>query len=75
MRRECLDHLLLLGETHLRRSLSEYIAYFNQDRPHQGRDQRVPAPGEPPGSALRNQGAITAFPVLGGLHTTYRRAA
>ncbi len=36
VRRECLDHVLILGERHLRRVLREYVAYFNQDRPHQG---------------------------------------
>ena len=36
VRRECLDHVLILGERHLRRVLREYVAYFNQERPHQG---------------------------------------
>ncbi len=36
VRRECLDHLLLLGEAHLRRVLGAYVAYFNQDRPTRG---------------------------------------
>jgi putative transposase len=35
VRRECLDHLLVLGEAHLRRILREYVAYFNTARPHQ----------------------------------------
>ena len=46
MRRECLDHLLVLGETHLRRALTEYSTYFNRDRPHQGLQQRIPDPPE-----------------------------
>src|SRR5204862_7055019 len=40
VRQECLDHLLLLSEAHLRRALGEYVAYFNEARPHQGRGQR-----------------------------------
>jgi putative transposase len=75
VRRECLDHLLVLGEAHLRRVLREYVAYFNTARPHQGLQQRVPSGTE--GTALRppRGGQIQAFPVLGGLHHTYRRAA
>ncbi len=43
VRRECLDHLLILGEAHLRRALRAYVASFNDARPHQGIDQQVPA--------------------------------
>ena len=76
VRQECLDHLLLLGEGHLRRALAEYVAYFNGDRPHQGRGQRVPAPGERPTLAPTRpgRGDVIAIPVLGGLHHAYRRA-
>jgi putative transposase len=76
-RRECLDHLLLLGERHLRRALGEYVAYFNQARPHQGRDQRVPVPSAPPTPAPTRPagGDVIAVPVLGGLHHAYRRAS
>ena len=75
VRRECLDHLLLVGEGHLRRALGEYVAYFNRERPHQGRGQRLPAPGGQPGPARRGTGTVIAVPVLGGLHHAYRRAA
>ncbi len=74
VRRECLDHLLLLGETHLRRALGGYVAFFNQARPHQGLGQRVPVPGPPPEQARHGAGAIVVIPVLGGLHHTYQRA-
>ncbi len=43
VRRECLDHLLVLGEAHVRRVLREYVRFFNHDRPHQGLAQRVPS--------------------------------
>jgi transposase InsO family protein len=72
VRRECLDHLLVLGEAHLRRILTEYAAYFNRDRPHQGLGQRIP---DPPEEGTRQAGAVCATPVLGGLHHSYRRAA
>jgi len=75
VRRECLDHVLVLGEAHLRRVLRAYVAYFNDARPHQGIDQAIPA-----GSARVEQhgmGAerIVAFAILGGLHHDYHRAA
>ncbi len=74
-RRECWDHLLVLGEAHLRRVLRAYIAYFNHARPHQGISQAIPARS----TAVERQGASTgrvvALPVLGGLHHDYRRVA
>src|SRR6266436_2271011 len=42
LRRECLDHLLIYGEQHLRRTLAEYSRHYNAHRPHQSRDQRPP---------------------------------
>jgi len=76
VRRECLDHILILSEGHLRRVLREYVAYFNTARPHQGLEQRIPEAGAAlrllrpePGTTMR------AVPVLGGLHHTYQRAA
>jgi len=44
-RRACLDHLLILGEAHLRRALRAYVTYFNEQRPHQGIAQRIPRTG------------------------------
>ncbi len=73
VRRECLDHLLVLGERQLSRVLREYVAYFNRDRPHQGLGQATPEP--PPEESKCQMGPIVAVPVLGGLHHTYRHAA
>ncbi len=73
VRRECLDHLLVLGERHLARVLREYVAYFNQARPHQGIGQAVPDPAS--AELARRAGPIRAVPVLGGLHHAYQRAA
>lgn len=71
VRRECLDHLLVLSETQLRRILLEYAAYFNRDRPHQGMHQRIPDSAE---DGTCQTGPVRAAPVLGGLHHSYRRA-
>jgi len=73
VRRECLDHLLVLSEGHLRHILKEYTAYFNRARPHQGLGQRVPQPQPPPPPA-GSGGTVVAIPVLGGLHHDYQRA-
>ncbi len=75
LRRECLDHLLIVSEGHLRRVLAEYVRYFNRSRPHQGIGQRVPVPEEGSDRSLGTRRHIMAFPVLGGLHHTYRRVA
>lgn len=72
VRRECLDHLLILGEAHLRRVVREYVAYFNTARPHQGLQQRIP---DPPEEVRHRTGPVRARPVLGGLHHIYSRAA
>jgi len=75
VRRECLDHVLILGEGHLRRVLREYVAFCNTARPHQGVWQQIPDSMEacPPRAAPA--GAVRAIPVLGGLHHAYQRAA
>jgi putative transposase len=75
VRRECLDHVLVLSERHLRRALHEYVRYFNHDRPHQGLAQQVLiAPGEGPAPTVTG-GGVRAIPILGGLHHAYARAA
>jgi putative transposase len=42
VRRECLDHMLILGESHLYRGIKEYTQFFNQGQPHQGINQKIP---------------------------------
>jgi putative transposase len=77
VRRECIDHLLILGERHLGRVLLAYVAHFNDARPHQGIGQRIPASiaaALPPRSTDTMPGVI-GVPVLGGLHHEYRWAA
>jgi len=75
VRRECLDHPLVLGEAHLRRVLAEYVAYVNHARPHQGIGQAIPGQSTLAGRHEVDPGRIVAFPVLGGLHHDYRRIA
>ena len=74
VRRECLDHVLILGEGQLDRVLREYVAYFNEERPHQGLKQKIPSGGA---DSTDNWGPRQRVrkPVLGGLHHSYRLAA
>ena len=75
VRRECLDHLLILHEQQLFRALQAYVTYFHQARPHQGVQQQIPNPRAAPLPAEARDGPILALPILGGLHHAYRRAA
>ena len=72
LRRECLDHLLIYGERHLRRILAEYAQHYNGHRPHQSREHRPPLYeiGRPVDMTAR----ITSRQVLHGLISEYRRA-
>jgi putative transposase len=72
LRRECLDHILILSEKQLRCLVNKYVQYFNGDRPHQGIDQRIPAE---PDTSQPAVGEIVARPVLGGLYHAYSRRA
>ena len=75
VRRDCLDHILILSEGHLRRVLNEYVSYFNGSRPHQGINQQVPERGDTAASSVNAGAHVVAFPVLGGLHHEYRKVA
>ncbi len=72
LRRELLDHVIVLGERHLLRLLRPYVAYYNEDRPHMslGGDAPVARAVEPPSG-----GRVVALPRVGGLHHRYSRAA
>jgi putative transposase len=60
----------LLHVRHLRAILTEFVRYYNHDRPHRTLGLQPPAP-EP----QSHYGAVTVRPVLGGLHHVYQRAA
>jgi len=72
IRRECLDHCIILNENHLRSILREYVYYYNHYRTHLSIDRDCPVhrPVEP-----REMGEVIEIPVLGGLHHRYTRQA
>jgi transposase InsO family protein len=74
LRRECLDHVLIHDDKHLLRVAKEYTAYFNQERPHQGIEQRIRDQYELPRSKPTS-GQIISKEILGGLHHSYSRTA
>jgi putative transposase len=73
VRRECLDHVLILGERHLRKVLADYARHYNGHRPHQGLQQEPPL--RPPGHIVDITARIERRYVLGGLISEYRKAA
>jgi putative transposase len=72
IRRECLDHVRILSETHLRQLLHRYVTYYNAVRPHQALDHNSPRPREVQPPEL---GRVVATPQVGGLHHLYECAA
>jgi transposase InsO family protein len=73
LRRECLDHLIVLNERHHLHVLREYVEHYNRKRPH-----RALAPDSPDGRSpppLPESGRVVSRPVLGGLHQEYEWAA
>ena len=71
-RRECLDHVIVLNENHLRRVLKEYPAYYHSSRTHLGLEKDAP---EPRAVQDRIVGPVCSESVLGGLHRRYYRDA
>jgi transposase InsO family protein len=71
IRRESLDFFLILNERHLRGIIRQYQDYFNEARPHQGINQRIPCRSDA-APLQQATGTIIAHPVLGGLHHDYR---
>jgi len=71
VREECLDHLLIVNEAHLRRVLIAYTGHYNHARPHQGLGQQTPVPDDRPWGV----GPVRCRDVLGGLIREYDREA
>src|SRR5437763_90057 len=61
IRRECVDHLVVLGEAHLRRILTKYATYYNELRTHRSLNKDAPVR-----RAIQHVGRIVSAPVLGG---------
>lgn len=72
IRRDCLDHVIVINEQHLRRILREYIDYYHTCRTHLSLNKDPPETRtvEPP-----EMGNVVAFPCVGGLHHRYKRIA
>jgi transposase InsO family protein len=70
IRRECLDHVLVLGEAHLRQTLKAYADYYNRIRTHLSLKKDAPL-----GRPVQAIGSLAAIPLLGGLHHEYFRMA
>jgi putative transposase len=72
VRRECLDHIIVLSRSHLHQLLKKYFAYYHDWRTHLGLDEDAPQGRR---VELPQEGKIVAFPEVGGLHHHYERRA
>jgi Integrase core domain len=68
IRRECVDHIIILREAHLRRILKSYADYYNCDRTHRSLDKDAPI-----SRPVQRTGVISSRAILGGLHHHYAR--
>jgi transposase InsO family protein len=68
LRRECVDHIVVWSEGHLRRILRAYARYYNNVRTHRSLDKDAPA-----FRSVQRVGTITSYAILGGLHHHYAR--
>jgi transposase InsO family protein len=69
IRRECVDHIIVLGETYLRRILKYYARYYNETRTHLALDKDAPV-----SRPVQRSGVVRSRTILGGLHHHYARA-
>ena len=72
LRRECLDHMIILSAQHLRRVLTRYGSYDHQSRTHLGLEKEAPTPRR---VQVPAEGRVVAFADVGGLHHRYERRA
>jgi len=68
IRRKCLDHIIVLGEAHLRRILKSYADYYNGVRTHRSLNEDAPVSRQ-----IQRTGSIKSHALLGGLHHRYVR--
>ena len=68
IRRECVDHIIVLGEAHPRRILKSYARYYNETRTHLALDKDAPV-----SRPVQRPGVVRSLALLGGLHHHYRR--
>src|SRR5471032_89537 len=68
IRRECVDHIIVLGEMHLRRVLKSYADYYNSVRTHRSLNKDAPV-----SRPVQRTGVISSRAILGGLHHRYAR--
>ena len=68
IKRECLDHVIVLNENHLRNILDDYVSYYNKYRPHLGINK-----DSPEGRQVQSEGTIYKVPAVNGLHHIYFR--
>jgi transposase InsO family protein len=68
IRRECVDHFIVVGEAHLHRILRAYARYYNEIRTHWSLSKDAPV-----SRPVQRTGNIKSYPILGGLHRHYVR--
>jgi hypothetical protein len=70
IRRECLNHFIILNTRHLKRTLAAYFCYYHRSRPHLTLGKQCPIDRE-----VMKEGSTVAVPEVGGLHHRYERVA
>jgi transposase InsO family protein len=75
IRAELTDRMLIFGQRHLRRVMSEYAAHYNQQRPHRAQGLRPPSPSRPAANNQELAAKVVRRPILGGLINEYHLAA
>jgi hypothetical protein len=70
IRRECLNHFVILNASHLKRSLASYLRYYHESRTHLALDKQCPYP-----RSVSSAGRIVKILQVGGLHHRYERVA
>lgn len=72
IKEECLNRLIIFGESHLRIVIDEYVEHYHRERPHQGLNNLVL---EPPDHPPKHEGPVVCRERIGGLLRSYHRSA